>query len=158
MWPPGVVECHPLFDDPPGLEAFVDFFEVDREIKMPVKKVTSVVSGGPNLDILYATSMAKPPLLRFPGDGVQRDSLFAIHDLGIKGVPEARFAAQTDCICYLRQHARQICGFGSAWLRCLLLPVSRPFAAGKVQGQRPLHRPEMRPPKPMQQCGTRQRQ
>jgi len=36
--------------------------------------------------------MAKPPLPRFPGDGVHRGSLFAIHDLGIKGVPEARFA------------------------------------------------------------------
>ena len=65
---------------------------VDRIIEMPVKKVTSVMFGGPNLDILYVTSMAKPPLPRFPGDGVQRGSLFAIHDLGIRGVPEPRFA------------------------------------------------------------------
>jgi len=36
--------------------------------------------------------MAKPPLPRFPGDGVLRGSLFAIHDLGIRGVPEGRFA------------------------------------------------------------------
>ena len=28
---------------------------------MPVKKVTSVMFGGPNLDILFVTSMAKPP-------------------------------------------------------------------------------------------------
>ncbi len=66
--------------------------KVDREIEMPVKKVTSVMFGGPDLDILYVTSMAKPPLPRFPGDGVQRGSLFAIHDLGIKGIPEPRFA------------------------------------------------------------------
>lgn len=65
--------------------------EVDRVIEMPVKKVTSVMFGGPNLDILYVTSMARPPLPRFPGDGVQRGSLFAIHDLGIRGVPEPRF-------------------------------------------------------------------
>ena len=65
---------------------------VDREIRMPVKKVTSVMFGGPNLDILYVTSMAKPPLPRFPGDGVMRGSLFAISDLGIQGVPESRFA------------------------------------------------------------------
>lgn len=66
---------------------------VERVIDMPVKKVTSVMFGGPNLDILYVTSMAKPPLPRFPGDGVQRGSLFAIHGLGIRGVSEPRFGA-----------------------------------------------------------------
>lgn len=65
---------------------------VDRVIDMPVKKVTSVMFGGPELDILFVTSMAKPPLPRFPGDGVLRGSLFAIHGLGIRGVPEMRFA------------------------------------------------------------------
>lgn len=67
--------------------------QVERIIDMPVKKVTSVMFGGPNLDILFVTSMAKPPLPRFPGDGVMRGSLFAIYDLGITGVPEARFGA-----------------------------------------------------------------
>ncbi|MGF7158801.1 sugar lactone lactonase YvrE [Rhodoligotrophos appendicifer] len=66
---------------------------VERIIEMPVKKVTSCMFGGPNLDILFITSMAKPPLPRFPGDGVLRGSLFAIYDLGIKGVPEPRFGA-----------------------------------------------------------------
>ena len=66
--------------------------KIDREIEMPVKKVTSVMFGGPNLDILFVTSMAKPPLPRFPGDGVLRGSLFAVHDLGIRGIPEPRFA------------------------------------------------------------------
>jgi len=41
----------------------------------------------------YVTSMAKPPLPRFPGDGALRGSLFAIRDLGIKGVPKPRFGA-----------------------------------------------------------------
>ena len=66
---------------------------VDRVIEMPVKKVTSVMFGGPDLDILFVTSMAKPPLPRFPGDGVLRGSLFAIKGLGIRGVPEPRFGA-----------------------------------------------------------------
>jgi sugar lactone lactonase YvrE len=65
---------------------------LDREIDMPVKKVTSVMFGGPDLDVLYVTSMAKPPLPRFPDDGQLRGSLFAITGLGIRGVPEARFA------------------------------------------------------------------
>lgn len=64
---------------------------VDRVIDMPVKKVTSVNFGGPDLDILYVTSMAKPPLPRFPEDGQLRGALFAIHDLGVRGVEEPRF-------------------------------------------------------------------
>ncbi|WP_246831805.1 SMP-30/gluconolactonase/LRE family protein [Thioclava sp. F36-6] len=64
---------------------------LDMETPMPVKKVTSVQFGGPDLDVLYVTSMAKPPLPRFPDDGVQRGSLFAIRGLGVKGVPEPRF-------------------------------------------------------------------
>lgn len=66
--------------------------KVERVIEIPVRKVTSVMFGGPELDILFVTSMAKPPLPRFPGDGVLRGSLFAIHGLGIRGVPEPRFA------------------------------------------------------------------
>lgn len=64
---------------------------IDRIIDMPVKKITSVMFGGPKLDTLYVTSMAKPPLPRFPGDGVLRGSLFAITGLGVTGVPEPRF-------------------------------------------------------------------
>jgi L-arabinonolactonase len=66
---------------------------VDRVVQMPVKKVTSVMFGGPNLDILFVTSMAKPPLPRFPGDGVMRGSLFGVYDLGVRGVQEPRFGA-----------------------------------------------------------------
>lgn len=67
--------------------------EVERVIDMPVRKVTSVNFGGPDLDILFVTSMAKPPLPRFPGDGVLRGSLFAIRDLGVRGLPEPRFGS-----------------------------------------------------------------
>lgn len=65
---------------------------VDRLIDMPVKKVTSVMFGGANLDTLYVTSMAKPPLPRFPGDPVCAGSLFAVTGLGVTGIPEPRFA------------------------------------------------------------------
>lgn len=66
---------------------------IDRVIDMPVKKVTSVMFGGPNLDVLYVTSMAKRYKDAYPGDGVQRGSVFAIRDLGVVGVPEQRFGA-----------------------------------------------------------------
>ncbi len=65
---------------------------IDKVISMPVKNVTSVMFGGPNLDILYVTSMSKPPLPRFPKDSVLGGSVFAITGLGIKGLPEFRFA------------------------------------------------------------------
>ena len=66
--------------------------KVDRVIEMPVKKVTSVAFGGPDLDTLYVTSMAKPPLPRFPADGQQRGALFAVTGLGARGIAERRFA------------------------------------------------------------------
>ncbi|OYV06485.1 MAG: calcium-binding protein, partial [Verrucomicrobiales bacterium VVV1] len=56
---------------------------LDRVIDMPVKKVTSVIFGGPELDVLYVTSMTKPPLPQFPGDNVLRGSVFAIRGLGV---------------------------------------------------------------------------
>lgn len=67
--------------------------KVDRIIEMPVKKVTSMMFGGPELDTLFVTSMAKPPLPRFPSDGQQRGALFSIKGLGVRGVPERRFAS-----------------------------------------------------------------
>ena len=65
---------------------------IERTIPMPVKNVTSVIFGGPDLDILYVTCMSKPPLARFPTDSVLGGSVFAITGLGIRGLPEHRFA------------------------------------------------------------------
>ena len=42
---------------------------------------------------LFVTSMAKPPLPRFPADGQQREALFAITGLGVQGIAERRFAS-----------------------------------------------------------------
>lgn len=64
---------------------------VDRVIEMPVKKITSVMFGGANLDILYVTSMGTSHQPRYPNDPIQRGSLFAVRGLGIRGLPEQRF-------------------------------------------------------------------
>ncbi|WP_436326976.1 SMP-30/gluconolactonase/LRE family protein [Brevibacterium sp. FAM 27836] len=64
---------------------------VDRVVEMPVLKTTSLAFGGPDLDVLYVTSMAKPPLPRFPEDGQLRGSVFAVTGLGVTGIAEPRF-------------------------------------------------------------------
>jgi sugar lactone lactonase YvrE len=62
--------------------------------------------GGPNLDILYVTTMGKPTVgfLEFaksksvpPGKSMHPGdpglgALFAVYGLGVKGLPEPRFA------------------------------------------------------------------
>ncbi len=73
--------------------------EVERRIGMPVKNITSLTFGGPNLDEIYVTSMAR---VRHPAvhDHFAKQlkpqfgagSVFRIRGLGIKGVPEPRFA------------------------------------------------------------------
>jgi sugar lactone lactonase YvrE len=72
---------------------------VDRRIGMPVNNITSVMFGGDDLDVLYVTSMAR---VKHPAvhDHFKKrakpqylaGSLFAVTGLGIRGVPEPRFA------------------------------------------------------------------
>jgi L-arabinonolactonase len=72
---------------------------VDRKIGMPVRNITSVMFGGDRLDEIYVTSMAR---VKHPAvhDLFQAEikpqfgagALFRIRGLGIKGVPEPRFA------------------------------------------------------------------
>lgn len=64
---------------------------IDRIINMPVRNVTSVMFGGPQLDILFVTSMAKP-LRGVPTTQSDAGAVFAIHGLGVQGLPETRFA------------------------------------------------------------------
>jgi L-arabinonolactonase len=61
---------------------------LDRRIELPSLKVTSLAFGGPNLDILYVTSMN---MTGFPEDRPEDGGLFAITGLGVRGVPEPRF-------------------------------------------------------------------
>ena len=63
---------------------------IDRLVGMPVDSITSVMFGGADLDILYVTSMARP----FGGHRRQEHEaggLFAVHGLGVRGLPEPRF-------------------------------------------------------------------
>ena len=52
---------------------------------------TSVIFGGPDLDIAYVTSMARPMGGRYHQEK-EAGHLFAIHGLGVRGLPEPRFA------------------------------------------------------------------
>ena len=64
---------------------------IDREIDFPLRNVTSLTFGGPGLDVLYATSMGRAMrgiLPTDPGAG----GVFAIYGLGVRGLPEPRFA------------------------------------------------------------------
>jgi sugar lactone lactonase YvrE len=63
---------------------------IDRLLGMLVDSITSMSFGGADLDILYVTSMARP----FRGQRRQEreaGGLFAVHGLGVRGLPEPRF-------------------------------------------------------------------
>lgn len=63
---------------------------IDRQIDFPVRNLTSLMFGGPGLDILFVTTMGRPMrgiAPTEPGAG----GLFAIHGLGVNGLPEPRF-------------------------------------------------------------------
>jgi sugar lactone lactonase YvrE len=61
---------------------------LERRIELPVLKVTSLMFGGPELDVLYVTSMG---MAGFPEDRPHDGGLFAIHGLGVRGIEEPRF-------------------------------------------------------------------
>jgi L-arabinonolactonase len=72
---------------------------VERRIGMPVRNITSVIFGGERLDEIYVTSMArvKHPAVHDHFAKQARPqfaagALFRIKGLGIKGLPEPRFA------------------------------------------------------------------
>jgi len=63
---------------------------IARNVEVPVPIITSLMFGGDNLDVMYATSIGEKVLNMEPGD--DGGSLFAIKGLGVKGKPEPRFA------------------------------------------------------------------
>lgn len=65
---------------------------LERTVGLPVESATSLTFGGPNLDIAYVTSMARP-IGGVPPREREAGMLFAVHGLGVRGVPEPRFAA-----------------------------------------------------------------
>jgi L-arabinonolactonase len=63
---------------------------IDRLVGLPVFSTTSIMFGGPNLDIAFVTSMARPFKGRYPRER-EAGMVFAIHGLGVRGLPEPRF-------------------------------------------------------------------
>lgn len=64
---------------------------LDRVVPFPVRNLTSVMFGGPELDILFVTTMGRP-MWGIPQKERDKGGLFAITGLGVKGLPEPRFA------------------------------------------------------------------
>lgn len=63
---------------------------LDRWVGLPVESTTSLSFGGPNLDIAYVTSMARTVKGVAPKER-EAGGLFAVHGLGVRGLPEPRF-------------------------------------------------------------------
>lgn len=66
--------------------------EVLRTVDVPIEKPTKPMFGGPGLDMLFVTSIGDG--LSSGTEHLQPDAggLFAITGLGVKGVPQTRFA------------------------------------------------------------------
>jgi L-arabinonolactonase len=64
---------------------------LDRVVGLPVESTTSIMFGGPDLDVAYVTSMARAVGGVLPREH-EAGMLFAIHGLGVRGVAEPRFA------------------------------------------------------------------
>ncbi len=64
---------------------------LDRTVTMPTARLASLTFGGPDLDILYVTTLIgdqPTPIPVTPLDG----QLFSVHGLGVRGLPSRRFA------------------------------------------------------------------
>lgn len=63
---------------------------IDRLVGLPVFSSTSISFGGPNLDIAFVTSMARPFKGRYPRER-EAGMTIAVHGLGVRGIAEPRF-------------------------------------------------------------------
>ena len=73
------------------LARFAPDGRLERTIGLPVESTTSLSFGGPNLDIAYVTSMARAVKGVKPKER-EAGGLFAVYGLGVRGLPEPRFA------------------------------------------------------------------
>lgn len=64
---------------------------VDRIIDLPVDMPTCPAFGGPNLDTLFVTSIRDSGSGRAVSKHPDGGSIFALKDIGVRGLPEARF-------------------------------------------------------------------
>ncbi|MEH2628661.1 L-arabinonolactonase [Bradyrhizobium sp. AZCC 1719] len=65
---------------------------ISRTIEMPVRHPTSVSFGGPNLDVLFVTSISRSTNLS--DDHPDAGGLFAVEGLGVEGLPAHTFIAK----------------------------------------------------------------
>ncbi|KFL29506.1 hypothetical protein JP75_20765 [Devosia riboflavina] len=65
---------------------------LDRTIELPTGAVTSIAFGGPDLETIFVTSMSKSLQSGGMPDSIDAGALFAIRGLGIRGLPEPKFA------------------------------------------------------------------
>ena len=63
---------------------------LDRVVPFPVRNLTSVMFGGPDLDILFVTTMGRP-MWGIPQKERDKGGLFAVSGLGVVGLAEPRF-------------------------------------------------------------------
>jgi sugar lactone lactonase YvrE len=63
---------------------------LDRLVEVPVRYVTSLCFGGPDLDVVYITSIGGP-LFGASDESPGAGGVFAIHGLGVQGLAEPRF-------------------------------------------------------------------
>ncbi len=71
--------------------------DLERRVPLPIWKPTSLIFGGPDLDVIFVTTMANPEGNVPPGtpvDGPLGGSVLAVEGLGVKGLAEPRFAAR----------------------------------------------------------------
>ena len=73
------------------LVRFAPSGQLDRVVGLPVESTTSLSFGGPDLDIAFVTSMARTVKRVKPKEREAR-GLFAVYGLGVRGMPEPRFA------------------------------------------------------------------
>lgn len=64
---------------------------LDRVIDLPVERPSKPMFGGPDLDVLYLTTIAKRITPGSEDRQPLRGGLFSITGLGVRGLPEARF-------------------------------------------------------------------
>jgi sugar lactone lactonase YvrE len=74
-----------------ALARFAPDGRLDRTVELPVRHPTSVAFGGPDLDILYVTSISKSTNLS--ASEPDAGGLFAIEGLGVRGLPACIFTA-----------------------------------------------------------------
>ncbi len=64
---------------------------VDREVEIPARFTSSVMFGGEDLDVLYVTSIGDE-CMGLTDPLPDAGGVFAVHDLGVAGLPEPSFA------------------------------------------------------------------